>query len=69
MQWEFVVALVIAIPIVLFPAAFVWYLNAGGIYAAIKEAREKRAARQQAAELVKEGPAGEGCWQDQARNG
>jgi hypothetical protein len=69
MQWEFVVALVIAIPIVLFPAAFVWYLNAGGIYAAIKEAREKRAARQQAAELVKGGPAGEGCWQDQARNG
>jgi hypothetical protein len=54
MQWEFVVALVIAIPIVLFPAAFVWYLNAGGIYTAIKEAREKRAARQQAAELVKE---------------
>ncbi len=54
MQWEFVVALVIAIPIVLFPAAFVWYLNAGGIYAAIREAREKRAARQQAAGLVKE---------------
>jgi hypothetical protein len=54
MQWEFVVVLVIAIPIVLFPAAFVWYLNAGGIYAAIKEAREKRAARQQAAELAKE---------------
>ncbi len=45
MQWEFVVALVIAIPIILFPAAFVWYLNAGGIYAAIKEARAKRAAR------------------------
>jgi hypothetical protein len=45
MQWEFVVALVIAIPIILFPAAFVWYLNFGGIYAAIKErraAREKR---------------------------
>jgi hypothetical protein len=46
MQWEFVVALVIAIPIILFPAAFVWYLNAGGIYAAIKEARVRRAARE-----------------------
>lgn len=43
MQWEFVVALVIAIPIILFPAAFVWYLNVGGIYAAIKEARGRRA--------------------------
>jgi hypothetical protein len=43
MQWEFVVALVIAIPIILFPAAFVWYLNVGGIYTAIKEAHAKRA--------------------------
>jgi len=46
MQWELVVALVIAIPVVLFPVAFVWYLNIGGIYAAIKETRARRAARQ-----------------------
>jgi len=46
MQWEFIVALVIAIPIILFPAAFVWYLNIGGIYAAIKEAWARRAARE-----------------------
>ena len=44
MQWEFIVALVLAIPIILFPVAFVWYLNVGGIYAAIKEARERRVA-------------------------
>ena len=43
MQWEFIVALVIAIPIILFPVAFVWYLNIGGIYAAIKKARARRA--------------------------
>ena len=52
MQWEFVVALVIAIPIILFPAAFVWYLNVGGIYAAIKEARAKRAAREERAKAT-----------------
>jgi len=46
MQWELVVALVIAIPIILFPAAFIWYLNIGGIHAAIKEARAKRVARE-----------------------
>jgi len=46
MQWELVVALVIVIPIILFPAAFVWYLNIGGVYAAIKEARERRAVRE-----------------------
>ena len=49
MQWELVVALVVAIPIILFPAAYVWYLNIGGIYALIKEARARRAAREKAA--------------------
>ena len=49
MQWELVVALVIAIPIILFPAAYVWYLNIGGIYAAIKDARERRTAREKGA--------------------
>ena len=46
MQWEFVVTLVIAIPVILFPAAFVWYLNIGGIYTTIREARERRVARE-----------------------
>ena len=46
MEWQIVVALVLAIPIILFPVAFVWYLNIGGIYAAIKEARERRAVRE-----------------------
>lgn len=45
MQWEFIVALVIAIPLILFPAAFVWYLNIGGLFTAMKEARAKRAAQ------------------------
>ena len=40
MQWEVVVALVIAIPIILFPAAFVWYLNIGGLIQALREARQ-----------------------------
>ncbi len=52
MQWEFIVALLIAIPIILFPAAFVWYLNVGGIYAAIKEARARRVARETKAKIV-----------------
>jgi len=37
MEWQVILALVIAIPIILFPAAYIWYLNVGGIYAAIKE--------------------------------
>jgi len=45
MQWEIIIALVIAIPVILFPAAFVWYLNAGGMYKATKEARAKKLAK------------------------
>ena len=51
MQWEFIVALVIAIPIILFPVVFVWYLNVGGLYQAIQSMRAKRAAREKAGEI------------------
>ncbi|MBL7127177.1 MAG: hypothetical protein ISS58_08285 [Dehalococcoidales bacterium] len=44
MEWQIIVALVIAIPIILFPVAFVWFLNIGGIYASVKEARARRVA-------------------------
>ena len=54
MDWQFVVALAIAIPIILFPVVFIWFLNIGGIYAAIKEARAKRVAyRKEVGEAVK----------------
>lgn len=44
MGWQIVVALAMAIPVILFPLAFVWFLNFGGLQAAAKEAREKRVA-------------------------
>ena len=53
MEWQIIVALLIAIPIILFPVAFVWYLNIGGIYAAVKEARARRVAHSRAEEAVK----------------
>ena len=46
MEWQIVIALIIAVPVILFPAAFVWYLNVGGIYTAIKEARARKVARE-----------------------
>jgi hypothetical protein len=51
MQWELIVALVVAIPVILFPAAFVWYLNVGGVYAAVKEARAKKVAHEKGAKV------------------
>jgi hypothetical protein len=52
MQWEFIVALLLGIPVILFPVALVWFLNIGGLYAAIKEAKERRAAREEATRAV-----------------
>jgi hypothetical protein len=45
MNWQIIVALVIAVPVILFPVAFVWYLNIGGIFSAVREARARRIAR------------------------
>jgi hypothetical protein len=45
MTWELVVILVVAIPIILFPAAYVWYINIGGLALLFKESREKQAIR------------------------
>ncbi len=50
MNATLIVALVVAIPIVLFPAAFVWYLNIGGI---VQTMREARAAREKKAAAAK----------------
>ena len=49
MQWQFIIALVVAIPIILFPAAFVWYLNIGGLVQAVREARQAARAKKLAA--------------------
>ena len=45
MNVALIVALTVAVPIILFPSAFVWYLNIGGITQAIKDAIRVRAAK------------------------
>ncbi len=42
---EYIIALVIAIPIILFPAAFIWYLNITGIYQVIRDQRARAIKR------------------------
>ena len=37
-----IVSQVLAVPIVFIPVALVWYINAGGIMATLKDAREKK---------------------------
>jgi hypothetical protein len=49
MSWQVIVALVVAVPVVLLPVAFVWYLNAGGIVAVLRErARQPQAKKVEA---------------------
>ena len=43
MPWQVIVALIIAVPIVFLPLAFVWYLNAGGVITAMRGVHTKRA--------------------------
>jgi hypothetical protein len=44
MEWQFILALVLAAPLILLPVAFVWYLNVSGLYKVIREARKRRVA-------------------------
>ncbi len=44
MEGAVVLAIAIAVPIVLLPAAFIWYLNIGGLMKAYKEQKMAREA-------------------------
>ena len=45
MEWQVIVALALAIPIILLPVVFIWFLNIGGVYAVMKRAQARRATR------------------------
>jgi hypothetical protein len=45
MHWEILIALIIAVPVILFPAAYLWYMDIGGLFTSYKEARARRAGR------------------------
>ena len=45
MEWQIILALVLGIPVILIPAALIWYFNASGIFTVIRETRKRRIAR------------------------
>lgn len=51
MQWEFIVAIAVAIPLILIPVALVWYLNVGGLLKALR--RRVRSIGEEAKEVAK----------------
>jgi hypothetical protein len=42
MHWEFIIALIIAVPIILFPAALIWHMNIRGIFGGLKKESQQR---------------------------
>jgi hypothetical protein len=48
MDWHAIVAIAVAVPVIFFPAAFVWYLNLGGIYSALRESKARKVAGENA---------------------
>lgn len=48
MDWQIIVALVVFIPLILLPVAFVWFLNLGGVYMARRAERKRRAVEAEA---------------------
>jgi len=51
MEGTMILALVVAIPVILFPAAYIWYINIGGVVHLVREARAARAKKAAAAKV------------------
>lgn len=42
MAWQIALGVILGIPLVLLPIAFVWYLNVSGLYQVIRDARRRQ---------------------------
>ena len=57
MEWQYIVAITVIVPVILFPAALVWYFNVSGLLDVIRSTRERekrRVARGQKARATAE---------------
>ena len=48
MEWQIILAVVIAIPLIALPAAFIWYMNVSGLFQVMRDARERQKRRTRA---------------------
>jgi len=42
MEWPIIVAIAVLVPIFLFPAALVWYVNVTGLFEVLKDRQERK---------------------------
>ena len=54
MEWQIIVALVLAVPIILLPVAFIWYINVSGLYQAMRDARQREKSKARTLKGVEE---------------
>jgi len=54
MEWYFILAIIIAIPIVCFPIALIWYMNVSGLYQVLKDVRQRQKRRALALKTAEE---------------
>ena len=54
MEWQFILALVLCIPIILLPVAFIWYINISGLYQVMRDARQRQRKRERALKEARE---------------
>ena len=58
MAWQIILAIVLGIPMIVLPIAFVWYMNVSGLYQVLRDARARQ-KRQVAREEKREAMAHE----------
>ncbi len=53
MEWQVIIALIVAVPLILLPVVIVWYLNIGGFFAAyFNRMRVKQPIREKSREIA-----------------
>lgn len=53
MEWYLILIIVVfAVPVILVPVAFVWYLNISGLYQVVRARRERAKRRAEALKAV-----------------
>ncbi len=46
MEWQIIVALVVAVPVILLPVLFVWYINLGSLVSVFSKAKVQKTVPQ-----------------------
>lgn len=44
MEWPIIIAIVVGVMVIIFPAALIWFINVSGILTVIRETRKRKAA-------------------------